>query len=66
MVNLNWKLDAKLGAHKYHGQVERDAFRGGYSDGFYGYPQRPGDWPNAYGAGYWEGHGDRAESEVPA
>lgn len=40
-------------------QHDRDARRQGLSDGYYGYPCNPGDWPprqaNAYRAAHAEG-----------
>ena len=53
-----WQCDTRLAMRDYRDIVERDAFRAGYSDGFHDYPRQPGDWPNAYSAGYWEGHAD--------
>ena len=60
------KLDEKLAARNYVDQHERQAFKFGYNNGFGGKPRESRSWlvslyPNAYSAGYWEGHADRQE-----
>lgn len=59
-MTTKWKCEERLKARKgaRYDLTERTAFRAGYSDGYYGHPQRPSDWPNAYGAGYNEGLND--------
>jgi len=60
---MAWDSDGKLAAREYRDLVERDAFRAGYSDGWYGYLRNPGDWPvNPYSAGYWEGVSDKPDN----
>lgn len=59
-----WQSQRRLLDRKFPDQPSRDAFRGGYSDGFHGYPSQPGDWPmGAYSAGYWEGYDDAGRVE---
>lgn len=65
-MNSNWKCVERCDARNYTDREERVAFRSGYSDGWYGYPMGSSgsdskDWPNAYGAGYHEGAGDKKE-----
>jgi hypothetical protein len=64
---MAWAHDAKRDARDYRDPDDRKAFSAGYSDGFYGYRMWSGndrDWhPNAYSAGYWEGHADQREPE---
>lgn len=51
---------------QYPDQESRDAYRAGYSDGYYNYPQRNGDWPiQPYSRGFHEGaHDLRKEWEA--
>ena len=56
-----WRLTEGLAEMNYSKQIDRDAFRGGYSDGYHNYPLFAGDWPiNAYSRGFWEGFLDGA------
>lgn len=58
MAHKEWQCEQRCAAREYHDPIERDAFRAGYSDGWYGARFDAGDWPNAYGAGYNEGRAD--------
>jgi hypothetical protein len=55
------RVDERLKRRDYADLNERIAYRRGYDDGF---NHREADkeyadeWPNAYNAGYWDGHGD--------
>ncbi|AHJ10688.1 hypothetical protein P106B_05 [Rhizobium phage vB_RglS_P106B] len=61
---MTWKSDERLKARNYYNEIERDAFRAGYSDGYHGYLREAGDWPDyAYNAGYWEGVADDPRRE---
>lgn len=60
---MAWMSDERLKVRDYRSIDERSAFRGGYSDGYYGYPRAQSDWPNAYSAGYWEGSSDAKEDK---
>ena len=56
-----WQSTERLDKRNYASQIDRDAFRAGYSDGYHGYLINRGDWPvNSYSAGYWEGFADGA------
>jgi len=56
---MKWNCDERVNARNYIDPDERKAFIAAYSDGYYHYPfSDDKDWPNAYGAGYWEGNAD--------
>lgn len=54
-----WQCATRLKERHYSVELEREAFRIGYADGFYDFDRmRRHPFLNAYSAGYWEGFGD--------
>lgn len=67
-MSHNYKSREKAEA-RYSDKSEQEAFRTAYARGYTNSSITPSlqeryatklkrDWPNAYGAGYWEGHAD--------
>lgn len=65
---MSFKRAERLAARNYDDEGERNAYRVAYNEGFQRLPMsetpRRRLYPNAYAAGYWDGHGDSEEPDA--